>query len=89
VEVLTLDRLERLQQIELPAHVLDIAFCEDTLYISVDASEGNWLVEYQFDQGLWKSILTDKWKITTKEATSADLYWLESMRKTVGMIEDE
>jgi len=89
VEVLTLDRLERLQQIELPAHVLDIAFCEDTLYISVDASEGNWLVEYQFDQGLWKSILTDKWKITTKEATFADLYWLESMRKTVGMIEDE
>lgn len=87
--MLALDRLDRLQQIQLPAPVLDIAFCENTMYISVDASEGNWLVEYQLDQGLWKNIPTDKWQITTKEATSADLYWLESMRKTVGMIEDE
>jgi WD40 repeat protein len=90
VEVLT-EGLEVCQRITCDATVLDVTFHGDIMYVSLDAKEGDWIVEYRATTEGWTPINTgDKWQISKrKESAVVELYWLESMRKRAGMSEDE
>jgi len=89
VEVLRLEGLELKQKIEVSFSVLDVAFKEDTMYISLDAQEGDWIVEYRYVNGTWIKVDTDRWRMSTREASKAEIYWLETMRKRVGHADDD
>jgi hypothetical protein len=90
VEVLT-SSLDVVQRISCTAPVLDVAFHGDVMYVSLDAKEGDWIVEYRFMSGGWETVDTDdKWRISAREENSTvELYWLETMRKRGGVSEDE
>ena len=89
VEVVNLEGLSLRQEIEMGCSVLDIAFCEDRMYVSLDAQEGDWIVEFDYANGEWTKVDTDRWKITIKEESKAEIYWLETMRKRIGLADDE
>ena len=90
VEVVRLDGLTCIQKIEVGAAVLDIAIQENKLFISVDANEGNWIVEYRCNGSEWEEMHSDRWHISRREeADIVDLYYLETMRKRIGSLEDE
>ena len=89
MEVLSLEGLRLIQTIEMGSFVLDVAFCEDTMYISLAEQEGKSIVEYQFSNDMWTEIDTDRWRITTSEESKAEIYWLETMRKKVGHADDD
>jgi hypothetical protein len=87
VQVLSLDEMKPVQRIEVPAFVLDVAFCNDIMYVSLDVSESSWIVEYTY-KNEWRQLVSDRWKPYQRDSSPADLYWLEDMRKKVGQIED-
>jgi hypothetical protein len=90
VEVVRLDGLTCIQKIEVGAAVLDVAIQDNKLFISVDANEGNWIVEYRHNGSKWEKMHSDAWHISRREeADIADLYYLETMRKRIGSLEDE
>ena len=89
VEVLSLEGLKLKETIEVSSWVLDVAFYGDTMYVSLDAQEGDWIVEYQYINDTWTKVDTDRWRISTREESKAELYWLETMRKRVGHADDD
>jgi len=89
VEVLSLEGLELRQKIEVAGCVLDVAFCEDTMFVSVDVQDGDWIVEYQYSGDTWTKVETDRWRISRREESKAELYWLETMRKRIGHADDD
>jgi len=89
VEVLTLDGLQTAQKIDVGVTVLDILVREDGLYISVDAKDGDWIVEYRYADGEWKRSETSNWRITERQESKVDLYSLEANRKKTGSHDDD
>jgi selenophosphate synthetase-related protein len=89
VEVLKVEGLDAVHSIEVGATVLDVLVREDMLYVSVDAKEGDWIVEYRYVDGEWKRTDTSKWRITQWEESKAELYYLEANRKRTGSHEDD
>ena len=89
VEILQLDGLRPVQKIEMDTPVLDVAFLDDTMYISLDAKQGQWVKEYTHTGKEWKIIESNQWEITKREETSVEMYWLEKMRKRIGQGDEE
>lgn len=89
VEILQLDGLRPVQKIEMGTPVLDVAFLEDIMYVSLDAKEGQWVKEYAHTGKGWKIIESSQWEITKREETSVEMYWLETMRKRIGQGDEE
>jgi hypothetical protein len=88
--VVLLDGLNCIQKIEVAADVLDFVVQNDTLLISIDAKEGDWVVEYQHSGKEWEKVHSETWRITKREETDiVDLYYLETMRKRVGSLDDD
>ena len=88
MQILLIDGLRLAQSFDAGANVLDVAWCDDVMYISLDASEGSWMVELQYTSE-WEPIQSTQWKLSQREAqTIPDLYWLEDMRKRVGQVEN-
>jgi hypothetical protein len=88
--VVLLDGLNCIQKIEVAADVLDFVVHNDRLFISVDAEEGDWIVEYQHNGKEWEKVHSETWRITKREETDiVDLYYLETMRKRVGSLDDD
>jgi hypothetical protein len=78
------------QQIALDATALDVAFLEDTMYISLDSVFGqSWIREFHKQDDGWREIQSDKWQVTNRKESPAEIYWLETMRKRIGQSEDE
>jgi hypothetical protein len=88
LEVLMSNGLHLVQEIVADAPVLDIAFYENIMFVSLDGKQ-DWIVEYRCTNDRWEKVDTDKWRITKREENSLELYWLESMRKKIGHTEDE
>ena len=86
--MLDVDGLRLVQRIDVDGIVLDVAFCRDRMYVSLDAREGDWVVEYVDTGNGWEKVDTEKWRITKREETVVDLYNLESNRKRIGIEED-
>jgi hypothetical protein len=89
VEVVRLEGLELKEKIEVSGSVLDVAFKEDRMYVSLDAQEGDWIVEYRYSDDTWTKVDTDRWRIGTREESKAEIFWLETMRKRVGHADDD
>jgi len=90
VEVLKLDGFSMVQKMDIGENILDVAFYEDTMYVSLDAKGTVWIIEYQYTPNGFKKVDARRWTVPDiKTETKADLYWLESMRKKVGASEDD
>lgn len=89
MEVLKVHGLDAVQKIEVDATVLDVLVHEGVIYLSLDANEGDWIVEYRYVDGIWKRTETNKWKITGRDESKVELYYLEANRKKTGSYEDD
>jgi hypothetical protein len=86
--VLTIQGLRFVQDIEVAASVLDVAFCKDVMYISLDVNDRSWMMEYRDAGSGWEVIESESWAVTRREETPVELYWLEGMRKRTGQIDE-
>jgi|SRR5579859_734559 len=90
IELLTVDGLESVQKVDMEYPVLDVAFCRDVMYASLDRTVGSWIVEYRKGNDGWTAVDTkDRWRITKLGDTKVELFWLEKLRKRAGAQEDE
>ena len=91
LEVLKLDGLSVVQKMDVGEKILDVAMYEDTMYVSLDSHGKPWILEYHHTTDGFKRISTDRWNAsdTKRPESKVELYWLESMRKRVGVPEDD
>lgn len=89
MEILQSGGLQLIQKIDVGQPVLDVAFYQDTMFISLDSNKGTWVAEYQYANGTWQEADSTKWEAMEMQQNHVDLYWLESMRKTVGPHEED
>ena len=91
LEVLKLDGLSVVQKMDVNEKILDVAVNENTMYVSVDAQGKAWILEHQYTTDGFSRVSTERWNTphTSRPESKVELYWLESMRKKVGVSEDD
>lgn len=85
-----MDGLNLVQKIDVGENILDVAFHENIMYLSVDAKGKEWIHEYQFTSDGFIKVDTERWNTPEmKVDTKAQLYWLDSMRKKIRTSEED
>jgi len=74
------------EKIDVEASVLDVAFCKDIMYVSVDSGPSACVLRYRQNHGGgWEKVLCDNSFVFNGDVNAngakIELYWLESMRK--------
>ena len=91
LEVLKLDGLNIVQKMDVGEKILDVAIYEDTMYVCLDSHGKAWVLEYQYLTDGFNRVSTNRWDTpgANRGENKVELYWLESMRKRVGVPEED
>lgn len=91
VEVLRVEDLSTFDTVKIQGAGLDVAFHEDVMFVSCAGEHVPLIREYRWTATGIEQVETDRWNSSDSLETGpkVELFWLESMRKQIGQMDDD